>query len=264
MKYFSRADAIKYTKDGILEIPEGFTDLDADFAFFVVREDLPRVHTLAIPQTVAHIYTMRGDCSEGPYGYRYNPFCQIIVDRENEYFYSKDGILFSKDMKKLICYPCGKFDRTYHIPDGVESIVQEAFLNVEHLQSIKFPGSLHCIEEHAFCACEQLDFPDVVCMYQSCQGTIISIPIITGRNYHSNGEVFHLLLTEQSLESLSEKEFKGCQTCGMSLISDCESRREIMRRLWTFFAVTSDWILDHEELEERLTMFKNVFYCDEY
>ena len=52
MKIFSGADAMKYTKDGILEIPEGFTDLDADFAYFVVREDLPKVHTVAISKTV--------------------------------------------------------------------------------------------------------------------------------------------------------------------------------------------------------------------
>ena len=68
MKIFSRADAMKYTKDGMLEIPEGFTDLDADFAYFVVREDLPKVHTVAIPKTVEHIDTMRGDCSQGPFG----------------------------------------------------------------------------------------------------------------------------------------------------------------------------------------------------
>ena len=263
MKIFSRADAMKYTKDGILEIPEGFTDLDADFAYFVVREDLPKVHTVAIPKTVEHIDTMRGDCSQGPYGYANNPFCQIVVDRENKKFCSQDGILFSKDMKKLLCYPCGKFDKIYYIPEGVESIGQEAFLNVEHLQTIKFPDSLHCIEERAFSACEQLDYPDVVRMYQSCQGTIISIPMITGCNYQRNDKVCHLLLTEQSLESIREIDFTEYQACGMNVVSDYRNRREIMRRFW-IFAEALDWVLDHNDLEERLTMFKNVFYCDEY
>ena len=44
-KRFNRNDAIKCTKDEVLVIPEGYTVLDCDFAYFVVREDLPRVKT---------------------------------------------------------------------------------------------------------------------------------------------------------------------------------------------------------------------------
>lgn len=103
----------------------------------------------------------------------------------------------------------------------------------------------------------------VVRIYQSCQGTIISIPMITGCNYQRNDKVCHLLLTEQSLESISEIDFMEYQAYGMNVVSDYRNRREIMRRFW-IFAEALDWILDHEDLEERLTMFKNVFYCDEY
>ena len=140
--HFNRDKAVDFTKDGVLEIPEGYTTLGASFAYFVVRWDLPRVHTLKIPKTVNYIESMRGDLSSGPYGYFNNPFSQIIVDEENENYCSKDGVLFSKDMKELICYPCGKKDKTYHIPEGVKIIKDEAFLNVEHLTSITIPDSV--------------------------------------------------------------------------------------------------------------------------
>ena len=260
---FRRNDAVNCTKDGILEIPEGFSHLDIDFAYFVVREDLPKVHTLIIPKTVVCIDTMRGDASMGPYGYRNNPFSKIIVDEENPIYCSKDGVLYSKDMKELICYPCGKAEKVFHIPEGVEKIGSEAFLNVEHLETVIIPNSISCIEERAFCACEQVDFPYIVGIYISQQKTIITILVISECDYRKNTEVCYLLLTEQLLESISEKEFSDYQSYGMSLVYDYTNRREIMKRIWTFVE-TLNWIADHDDLAECLTKFKNVFYSDEY
>lgn len=161
-KRFKRSDAIKCTEDEVLIIPEDFTYLEADFAYFVVRRDLPRVKTLHIPAAVTYIETMRGDCSCGPYGYRNNPFSEIIVDEKNMNYKSVDGVLFSKDMKRLICYPCGKSDKEYCVPDGVEIIETEAFLNVEHLEHISFPESLEEIETGAFTACVKLKETDEI------------------------------------------------------------------------------------------------------
>lgn len=155
-KRFTREDAINYTENFVLRIPKEFTHLEADFAYFVVRSDLPKVRTLMIPASVTHIDTMRGDYSEGPYGYRNNPFSEIIVDKKNKNFASVDGVLFSKDKKNLICYPCGKEGSEYHVPEGVESIKEEAFLNVEHLERIYLPKSLKVIEKGAFKACVKL------------------------------------------------------------------------------------------------------------
>ena len=86
-KRFNRNDAIKCTKDEVLVIPEGYTVLDCDFAFFVVREDLPRVKTLWIPASVTYIETMRGDPSCGPYGYKNNPFSEYQYNCNNKKCY---------------------------------------------------------------------------------------------------------------------------------------------------------------------------------
>lgn len=162
MKRFTRNDAVNYTESLLLRIPDGFTHLNSDFAYFVVREDLPRVKTLIIPASVTLVETMRGDCSSGPYGYMNNPFSEIIVDERNEHFASVDGVLLSKDMKRLICYPCGKKDREYRIPEGVETIEEEAFLNVEHLEHVYLPNSLKEIKKGAFKACVKLEETDEI------------------------------------------------------------------------------------------------------
>ncbi len=40
----SRSEAVDCVKDGVLIIPDSKKILDLDFAFFVVREDLPHIH----------------------------------------------------------------------------------------------------------------------------------------------------------------------------------------------------------------------------
>ena len=83
------------------------------------------------------------------------------VDPANEYFTSVDGVLFSKDMKTLYCYPCGrnitfdKYGRTedtteYRIPDGVETIATKAFYKCYYVDVTYIPDSVTRIEEKAF------------------------------------------------------------------------------------------------------------------
>ena len=165
-QYFTREEAVSCVKEGVLRIPDGKTVLDRDFAFFVVREDLPKVHTLIIPASVTSIPAMRGDQSSGPYGYSNNPFSEIIVDGDNPKYASKDGILFTKSMDTLLCYPCGKQAKEYRVPEEVRVIGTESFLNAEHLENIYFPAHLS-IEENAFCGCSNLHFPDIITIYKN-------------------------------------------------------------------------------------------------
>ena len=89
---------------------------------------------------------------------------EFIVDPANENFTAVDGVLFSKDMKTLYYYPCGKgvnFDKfgralngvTYDIPEGVETIRTKAFYKCGHTDIASFPSTLKTIEEKAFFKC---------------------------------------------------------------------------------------------------------------
>ena len=86
---------------------------------------------------------------------------EFAVDPANEYFTAVDGVLFSKDMKTLYYYPCGRnitFDKfgrtedttTYEIPEGVETIASKAFYKCYYVDVTKIPDSVTRIEEKAF------------------------------------------------------------------------------------------------------------------
>lgn len=52
---------------------------------------------------------------------------EVVVDEDNPYFCARDGVLFSKDMTRLIWYPYGKWGGNYTVPDGVTEIGSWAF-----------------------------------------------------------------------------------------------------------------------------------------
>lgn len=84
-------------------------------------------------------------------------FKEFVVSEDNPWFCSVDGVLFSKDKKRLIAYPQGRADLHYDVPAGTEIIGRSAFLNCESLQTVSFPLSLKAIEQSAFYACGHLN-----------------------------------------------------------------------------------------------------------
>lgn len=80
----------------------------------------------------------------------------IEVDKENEHFTSVDGVLYTKDMKKLIVYPIKKVEVSYTIPEGVERIGKCAFYKNEALTEITLPSTLKEIGDMAFFKCENI------------------------------------------------------------------------------------------------------------
>lgn len=87
---------------------------------------------------------------------------EFIVDEENPYFCSVDGVLFSKDMKTIIYFPPGKgiesYDgygnaenfTAYAIPEGVETIRSKCFYKCYYIEEVTIPSTVKRIEEKAF------------------------------------------------------------------------------------------------------------------
>ncbi|MCR5701389.1 MAG: leucine-rich repeat protein [Lachnospiraceae bacterium] len=73
----------------------------------------------------------------------------INVDYDNQGYTVKDGVLFSKDMTKLLFCPEGKVDKTYVIPSEVTEICDCAFVG-NSFKSIIIPGNVKTIGEDAF------------------------------------------------------------------------------------------------------------------
>lgn len=71
--------------------------------------------------------------------------CKVLlaigVSSENPALCSVDGVLFTKDLTKLICYPQGKEGTSYTVPNTVTSIGDSAFANSK-LTEITIPDSV--------------------------------------------------------------------------------------------------------------------------
>ena len=102
-------------------------------------------------------------------------FCKnlqyITVSSGNENFWSDGEVLFNKSRTELICYPAGKTDPSYKIPDSVKDIrggmyIGEpggwfwagwgAFSGNTYLTKVTIPDGVNLISVGAFAACENL------------------------------------------------------------------------------------------------------------
>ena len=65
----------------------------------------------------------------------------INVDGANAMFASMGGVLFDRSMSVIICYPSGRPDPSYIIPEGVTEIKERAFSACPSLRALKFEGN---------------------------------------------------------------------------------------------------------------------------
>ena len=91
-------------------------------------------------------------------------FENIYVDDNNPYMCSVDGVLYSKDKKTLLSYPCLSKRTSYKVLDSTEKISSYAFMKCK-LEEIILNDNLKRIESGAFKSSKKLkriNFPDSV------------------------------------------------------------------------------------------------------
>lgn len=88
------------------------------------------------------------------YAFRGMSNCESF-DVETSDLTSKDGVLYSKDMTKLVQYPFGKDLTEYSVIEGVKTIGELVF-EFSPLKAINLPQSLERIENDAFYQCYNL------------------------------------------------------------------------------------------------------------
>ena len=71
----------------------------------------------------------------------------INVATGNKNYISVNGVLYNKDKTSIVCYPAGKKDKNYKIPDGVTSIEGDTFVSCTSLISITIPESVTNIDD---------------------------------------------------------------------------------------------------------------------
>lgn len=77
---------------------------------------------------------------------------RLTVNKDNPYFSSVDGVLYSKDSTVLLLCPNGK-SAQFTIPEGVEVLETESFYTCRNLTAIVIPKSVKTINNNAFFAC---------------------------------------------------------------------------------------------------------------
>ena len=90
---------------------------------------------------------------------------QLTVAENNQVYKAVEGVLYSKDGKKLIYYPRYKQDTVYEVAEGTEVIGANAFARCYALTEVTLPASVTEIQEQAFYACmnlNQVSMPDTV------------------------------------------------------------------------------------------------------
>lgn len=106
-----------------------------------------KLETVTVPSSVTHI---------GDQAFSGLALKKITVDKGNSSYQVKNGILFSKDMTKLIMYPAAKTETTYSIPETVTTIGAGAFNRCTKLTNVTIPPGVSNIGSGAFSGCSAL------------------------------------------------------------------------------------------------------------
>ncbi len=80
----------------------------------------------------------------------------IVVAEGNRHYADLDGVLLNYAKTEILCFPDGRGDTTYIIPDGVTTIGNRAFSPSNSLTTVIIPDGVTSIGEYAFYSCRQL------------------------------------------------------------------------------------------------------------
>lgn len=92
---------------------------------------------------------------EGELFYDCHNLESIFVDFDNTKFLSVNGVLYTKDHKKIVAYPNAN-GKDYKIIDGTEHIENFAFKSCIDLENLRLPKSIRVIGDNVFYGCDKL------------------------------------------------------------------------------------------------------------
>ena len=160
-EYYCSIDGVLFSKDRkwLVTYPSGRTEEEytvPEGTEGINFDDPENLKVLKLPASFRPRYYKEGD--EPGQAYMGEVFVEFVccpalerieVDPDNPFFCDIDGVLFSKDRKKLVVCPRSK-QGGYVIPDGTEEICMYAFSENEKLTGVFVPDSVQVIGEAAF------------------------------------------------------------------------------------------------------------------
>ena len=133
----------------------------------------------------------------------------IDVATNNVDFSSENGVLFDKNKTALICYPSGKTENSYNIPDSVTEIGSHAFEDCTSLKTVTIPNGVTYIDYCTFSGCASL--------------TSITIPdsvTLINHNAFSGCTSLESITIPDGVTEIRDDAFSGCTSLKSVTIPD--------------------------------------------
>lgn len=175
--------------EGIKVLPKELFDGCYSLESIYIPKIVDDISQTAFPRNyVNYNGTIMEDCA----------FKEIVVDSDNDNFTSVSGILYSKDMKRLIYCPMNLKESNIAIPEGVEVIGDSAFKGNVNITSVHLPETVSIIESNAFHGCSNLETINLLKVKYIGTYAFSSCPKLT------------FVELSQELETLETSVFKNC------------------------------------------------------
>ena len=179
-----------------ITLPKNLTKID-NSAFMSCSS----LKSIKIPANVAEIGTAPfSGCSS---------LSEILVDEKNKDFVSVDGVLYSKNMDRLINYPMGNPATSFSISDKITSIDSNAFYSAKNLSEIIIPTSVTSIGGYVFHDTEWLENKR-----KENPLVIINDLLIDGQNCENE------VVIPDNVKSISSMAFSNCDGLTSIIIPD--------------------------------------------
>ena len=171
-----------------ITIPESVTEIDRwTFSGCISLE------SIVIPKNVS-VISNGNDVFDGCSSLK-----SLSVDSDNEYYYSVDNVLYSKNDNRLMYYPEGLENENVELPSGVNKIAPLAFKN-RNVKSVNIPDTVTEIMYLAFSGCTSL-------AYVNIPESVKSIGTPWDGNTFSNCPNLKAVTIPSSVETIGEYSF---------------------------------------------------------
>lgn len=210
-----------------ISIPNSVTSIGM-FSFYKCSS----LTTITIPKSVISI-------GEGSFMTCKN-LTSINVDNDNPQFLSDSGVLYDKDQNSVLCFPNGKKDSKFTIPNRVKTIGKRAFGGCKNLISISIPNSVISIEGAAFEDCINLTSITIPNSVKSIEGSVW---------WHCPSITSITSVIKEPFE-ISESVFKSNYSTATLTVPKGTKSAYQSTNYWNKFSTIVESILTSEELTE--------------